>query len=201
MKKVIVARTGTANTASVLAGLTRAGAQPVLTHDPDAVRDADHVVLPGVGAFAAARTALDEAGLTESLTDRIEAGRPTLGICLGLQLLCASSDESPGVMGLAVVDGHIERFGDDVRVPQLGWNEVLPDDRCLWIEPGYAYFANSYRLRHPPAGWNVARTDHGGRFVSAIERGDVLACQFHPELSGPWGLALLKRWLEGSKLC
>jgi glutamine amidotransferase len=192
---VVVVRTGTANTASVLAALARAGARAEIAHDPDRVAGAAHVVLPGVGAFAAAREALDRDGLVEVLQARLQAGRPTLGICLGLQLLCEGSDESPGVAGLGVVPGRLRRFDGPVRVPQLGWNAVAPDPGCALLQPGHAYFANSYRLTEPPPGWSSALTDHGGRFVSAFERGAVLACQFHPELSGAWGHALLVRWL------
>jgi len=86
-------------------------------------------------------------------------------------------------------------------VPQLGWNRVEPDPGCRFLEPGWAYFANSYKLASAASGWTVARTRYGTEFVSAMERGDVLACQFHPELSGAWGAELLGRWLEntGSK--
>jgi len=82
-------------------------------------------------------------------------------------------------------------------IPQLGWNHVTPDPDCKLIQPGAAYFANSYRITDPPPGFAAARTDYGGPFISAIERGNLLACQFHPELSGLWGLALLKRWANG----
>ncbi|MCP4246745.1 MAG: imidazole glycerol phosphate synthase subunit HisH, partial [bacterium] len=92
--------------------------------------------------------------------------------------------------------GRVTRFGAGVRVPQLGWNRVEPTPGCVLSQPGYAYFANSYRLVECPTGWRAAYADHGGRFVAALERGPLLACQFHPELSGSWGIALLGRWLE-----
>jgi imidazole glycerol phosphate synthase glutamine amidotransferase subunit len=186
-----------ANTASVLAGLTRAGATPRLGADPEEVRRAERVVLPGVGAFAAAMQALGERGLVEPLRERLRQGRPTLGICLGLQILCEASEESPGVAGLGVAPGAVGRFPGGVRVPQLGWNRVVPDCPSRFLVPGFAYFANSYRLVEPPPGWIAAFTDHGGPFVAAMEKGDVLACQFHPELSGAWGLELLRSWLQG----
>ena len=195
MTAAFVIRTGTANTASVLAGLARAGAEPELTHDAATIRAAAYVVLPGVGAFAAGMTALQQAGLQEVIAERIRADRPTLGICLGLQLLAEGSEESPDVPGLGVLTGRASRFGDHVPVPQLGWNAVTPGDGCRLLTDGYAYFANSYRLLEVPDGWAAATTDHGGRFVAAVERGAVLACQFHPELSSAWGSALLKRWL------
>lgn len=194
--KVVVVRTGTANLASVLAGLHRAGATVEVTTDAAQVRDADRVVLPGVGAFGAAMARLREHDLVPTLRERIQAGRPTLGICLGMQVLAAESEESPGVPGLGVLDAVVRRFPAGPRVPQLGWNLVVPGDGARLLAPGHAYFANSYRLASIPPGWSGALAEHGGPFVAAIERGVVLACQFHPELSGPWGQALLARWLR-----
>jgi glutamine amidotransferase len=196
---VTVLRTGVANLASVLAGLRRAGAEPRITDAPNAVADAPRLVLPGVGSFGAAMTQLRRCGLEEPLCRRIRDGRPTLAICLGLQLLGAGSEESPDSPGLRVFDERATRFDSGVRVPQLGWNSVHPDAGCARLEPGYAYFANSYRLLQCPAGWQVAWADHGGRFVAAIQRGGVLACQFHPELSGAWGVRLMQRWLEATR--
>lgn len=194
---VSVIRTGTANTASVLAGLRRAGARPELDNDPDRLARAERVVLPGVGALASAMARLEADGLRDVLVDRIERSRPTLAICLGLQLLCAGSEESPDAAGLGVIDAVATRFSDDVIVPQMGWNHIDPDPDCRYLREGYAYFANSYRLETAPAGWRAATARHGAPFVAAVERGDVLACQFHPELSGDWGLDLLRRWLAG----
>lgn len=195
--EVLIARTGTANVASVLAGLRRAGANPVLCADPDALRHAERVVLPGVGALAPAMSSLRALGVDAALAERLEAGRPTLGICLGMQIWLDTSDESPGIAGLGAARGHAARFPDvdGLRVPHLGWNRVAPGPGSR-LRPGYAYFAHSFRLSEVPPGWTAAWTEHGGRFVSAIERGDALACQFHPELSGAWGVALLQRWLE-----
>lgn len=195
--KVHVVRTGTANLASVLAALKRAGADPELTHDASQLATASRVVLPGVGAFAAAIDTLRAHRLEDALRSRIEAGHPTLAICLGLQLFAEHSEESPGARGLGLIPGGATRFPSTVRVPQLGWNSVEPDPGSGFVTAGYAYFANSYRLLQAPSGWRAAWTDHGGRFVSAIERGAVLACQFHPELSGAWGAALIHRWLRG----
>jgi imidazole glycerol phosphate synthase glutamine amidotransferase subunit len=132
--------------------------------------------------------------MRDVLTDRIKGGRPTLAICLGMQLLCASSEENPDSKGLGIVPGTVTRFAPDLRVPQLGWNMVQPDG-VTSLEAGWAYFANSYKVPSLPEGWSGAITDYGGSFVSAMERGAVLACQFHPELSGAWGSSLLRRWL------
>lgn len=201
---VIVVSTGSANLASVFAGLERCGAVPRLCETPDDILSAAHVVLPGVGAFGAAMARLREAGFVEPLRERYAAGRPTLAVCLGLQLLGETSEESPGISGLGIIAGGVERFPDTVRVPQFGWNMVTAAAECRLLASGYAYFANSYRLAVPPEGWHAAIAVHGDPFVAAFERGGQLACQFHPELSGPWGQALLTRWLaapDGGAAC
>lgn len=192
-----IVQTGVANTASVEAALHRTGVEPTFIETADEVSELDRVIVPGVGAFGAGMEALRELGAVDALVERIEAGRPTFLVCLGMQLLCASSDESPGVDGLGVVDANIERFPDGVTSPQFGWNTVEPESELAYIDPGYAYFANSYRLVEPPDDWQVATTDHGGRFVAAMEREAVLACQFHPELSGSYGQGIIERWVAG----
>lgn len=192
---VVVVPTGTANIASVVAGLQRAGAAATVTEDRRAVEQAERVVLPGVGTFGAAMATLDTDMLRGPLYERVHAGRPTLAICVGLQLLCRRSEESPEAHGMGAVRGRVTRFQGVPRVPQLGWNRVTPSEGCRFVEAGYAYFAHSYRLESAPPDWEVATADYGGPFVAAMERGDVLACQFHPELSSDWGQALLKRWL------
>jgi glutamine amidotransferase len=193
--RVGIIDTGVANIASLLAAFERLGRPARLTDSAVEIRDAGHVVLPGVGAFAAGMEKLTRAGLDGPLTERIAAGAPTLAVCLGLQLLCEGSAESPGVEGLGVVPAAVTRFGDGVRVPQFGWNEVKPAEGAALLRPGFAYFANSFRVAALPPGWTGATADHGGPFVAALERGGLLACQFHPELSGRWGGELLERWL------
>lgn len=194
-RQVMIVPTGTANLASVIAGLVRVGAEPTLADDGADVERADRVVLPGVGSFGAAMSEVDRRGMRDALRDRIEDGRPTLAVCVGMQLLAAESEESERVEGLGVVADRVRRFPNTVLVPQLGWNQVVTDRGCRFITDGWAYFANSYRYTELPEGWSGARTDHGGEFVSAMERGDVLACQFHPELSGGWGRDILGSWL------
>ena len=193
--EVIVVPTGTANTASVLAAFRRLGARPRLCDDAGVVAKAPYAVLPGVGVFAAAAKQLDDLELRNVLRRRIEDGLPTLAICLGMQLFCAGSEESPGASGLGIVPTTARRFSGELRVPQLGWNRVEPMGSEL-MEEGDAYFANTYRIEDMPPGWAGAWTRYGKPFVSALEQGPVLACQFHPELSGAWGARLLARWLE-----
>jgi imidazole glycerol phosphate synthase glutamine amidotransferase subunit len=145
-----------------------------------------------VGSFAAGREGLDDRGFTGALLEWARAGRPLLAVCLGMQLLAEASEESPGTPGLGLVGGRATRLPRTVSVPQLGWNVVRGG---LLVEDGYAYYANSYRLTEEPAGWRASWTDHGGPMVAALEREAQLLCQFHPELSGAWGHALLARWL------
>ena len=192
---VFIIETGVANIASMIVAFERLGAQPRLTDDAAHVADGDFVVLPGVGAFGAGIERLEQLGMRDVLVERVEAGKPLLAVCLGLQLLCQTSEESPGVSGPGIIPAQVTRFAEDVRTPQFGWNEVAAQPGCRYLRSGYAYFANSYRLEDIPDGWHGATSDHGGPFVAAVERGRTLACQFHPELSGSWGAELLARWL------
>lgn len=213
MTTITIINTGIANTASVVAAFARLGAHPQLTDDPARAREATYLVLPGVGAFGPGIDAIRNKHLDSVIIDRINNDQPTLCVCLGLQLLCATSDETPGAQGLGIIDAHVAAFPDTVRTPQFGWNSVEFDDpdrsprtkepgasaTGRFLTPGHAYFANSFRLTGIPEGWSGALADHAGPFVAALERGNTLACQFHPELSGPWGLALLTRWMTGAR--
>lgn len=198
MSDVALVDTGSANLESMRAALRRLEARPVAAVDAEDVRRAGRLVLPGVGAFGAAAGALRERGIFEALRERLRAGRPTLAVCLGMQLLARASEESPGVEGLGVVDAEVVALRRGRPLPHMGWNDVRGDD----LSAGEAYFANSYgigesaieRLRRD--GWSVGLTEHGERFVSWLRRGAVLACQFHPEISGAWGEARLQEWLR-----
>ncbi|MEO1009430.1 MAG: imidazole glycerol phosphate synthase subunit HisH [Planctomycetota bacterium] len=196
--RIGIVPTGVANTASVAAALRRCGATPGFAEDASAVEAAACLVLPGVGSFAAGMDSLRDRGLVDAIAARVRDGRPTLAICLGMQMLCTASDESPGVRGLGVIDAAVERFTDGVCVPQFGWNRVAADPSGALLREGYAYFANSFRLADAPDGWRCATAEHGGSFVAAMERDGVLACQFHPELSSGYGLGILARWLAAA---
>lgn len=191
-----VVSTGGANLASVAAAFSRLGHEVTLASDAAQIEQSGRVLLPGVGAFGPAMQILKQSGWAEALRARIQLGRPTLAICLGLQLLFESSEEAPGVPGLGVLPGKVSAF-DGVQSPQLGWNRVQAPQGSL-VHSGYAAYANSYRASAAPTEWRPSWTTHGLPFVASVERGAVLACQFHPELSGPWGSALLRRWLEAT---
>lgn len=198
MNTLTVIPTGTANLASVIAAFRRLGTDPVIARDVSVVATSDRVVVPGVGSFGAAMAEIDRLGMRGALRRRLTEGRPTLAICVGMQLLAAASEESAGSEGLGHVSGPVARFPDSVRVPQLGWNRVSAGPGCRILRDGWAYFANSYRIEAVPEGWQAAVADHGGMFVAALERGNVLACQFHPELSGRWGRGILDAWLNAT---
>ena len=198
MSEVLIVPTGIANLASVRAGFDRLGARVRVAERAEQVASAERVVLPGVGAFGAAMRSLTAAGFAPALRDRFRAARPTLAVCVGLQLLLEGSEESPGVEGLGVVPGIARRLEGPKPVPQLGWNAVEPTRDGRFVDHGWAYFAHSYALSEAPPGWSAAFTDYGGQFVAAMERGGSVACQFHPELSGAYGGSVVERWLSGA---
>jgi imidazole glycerol phosphate synthase glutamine amidotransferase subunit len=195
MTGVTVVDTGVANLASLDAAFRRLGVPVRVSDDPATVRRADRLVLPGVGDFGAAATRLAAAGLDVAVRDAVGRGAPLLAVCLGFQLLCDASDEAPGVPGLGLIGGVCRRLPGTVRVPHLGWNRVEPDPGASRLLSGEAAFANSYALPAAPPGWVAAWTTHGARFVAGLEARNILACQFHPELSGAYGAGLLARWL------
>ncbi|MCY3699961.1 MAG: imidazole glycerol phosphate synthase subunit HisH [Gemmatimonadetes bacterium] len=190
--------TGVANLEAVAAAFRRLGRTPRLLDSAAGISSATYVVLPGVGSFAGGMAELRRRGWAEAVRGRVDEGRPTLAICLGLQLLCEESEEAPGTAGLGCVPGRVVRLAESCRVPQLGWNRVAAPGGTTFLRSSVVYFANSYGLEAGPAGWTAAMGRHGSRFVAGLERGGVLACQFHPELSGKVGAGLLKRWLEES---
>ncbi|MDH3663421.1 MAG: imidazole glycerol phosphate synthase subunit HisH [Alphaproteobacteria bacterium] len=196
MADVLILPTGTANLASVEAAFKKLGASTVRAEDPKTITEAARVVLPGVGAFGATMAGLRAKGFAKPIAERVQAGKPTLSMCVGLQVLFETSDESPEAQGLSVIEGKVGRFPDQVSVPQFGWNHIQAEAACRYLESGYAYFANGFRVQAAP-GCRTATSRHGEPFVAALERDDVVACQFHPELSGAFGHRLIRRWLEG----
>lgn len=192
---VWIVPTGIANLEAVAAAFRRLGRTVRLVDRADLIERATYLVLPGVGSFDGGIAALETRGWGPALAARVDRGAPTLAICLGFQLLCEASEEAPDRPGLARIPGRLERFGGGVRIPQLGWNRVHAPPGAAFLRTGVAYFANSYRLGTLPAGWLTATSRYGGAFAAAVERAGVLACQFHPELSGAFGQRVLTRWL------
>jgi imidazole glycerol-phosphate synthase subunit HisH len=194
--EVTIIPTGAANTASVMSALKRAGASPRLAQDTSDILQAERIILPGVGNFGTAMKRLEEEKIIDPLLKKFADGTPILAICLGMQLLFTSSDESPGVAGLSILQGNLVGFPSGVLKTHVGWNTVEPSEDARFLRSGDAYFTHSYRLLEHPSVPAVAMTNYQEPFVSAFESGNILACQFHPELSGAWGLDLLRRWLN-----
>ncbi|MCX7017121.1 MAG: imidazole glycerol phosphate synthase subunit HisH [Candidatus Sumerlaeota bacterium] len=191
---------GMGNLRSVEKALQRLGFDARISSDPRAIERAERVVLPGVGAFGDGIEGLRSRGLIDVVKEAARSGRPFLGICVGLQLLFDSSEESPGAPGLGVIAGEVRRFRVNLKVPHMGWNklEVRPGSRLLGALPPepYVYFVHSYAVYPDDAGVVAAEAEYGGRFTAAIERGNLFATQFHPEKSQSVGLGILKTFGE-----
>jgi glutamine amidotransferase len=188
---------GSGNLHSAERALTRAGADVTVTADLDAAREAEGLVVPGVGAYAACMAGLLAAGGDAPIADRLAAERPVLGICVGMQVLFADGDEH-GVHtpGLGVLPGAIRRISAPV-LPHMGWNTVQPADGSVLfdgLEAERFYFVHSYAAR-PSGGAGETVAEHGERFLAAVEQGPLSATQFHPEKSGDAGAQLLRNWL------
>lgn len=182
------------------------------TNDPGAMREAAALVMPGQGAFGDCATALHRHGgeIAQAVREHLAADRPYLGICLGLQVLFESSEEAGGARGLGIFPGAVQRFRDGMtdaagarlKVPHVGWNQVLPRDEAqgVWLgRTHWYYFVHSYYVlpEDSARGCIAGETEHGERFVSAVARGRLWAVQFHPEKSQAAGLGLLRAFVRG----
>lgn len=193
------------NVKSVEKALQYLGEDAVLTSDKDLILGADGVILPGVGAFGDAMERLHSRGLADVIYEVVKRKIPFLGICLGLQLLFESSEETPRVKGLGILKGKIVRFPDseELKVPQIGWNDLqFPHKGRLFqgiAEGEYVYFVHSYYLKADNPDIVVATTKYGVTVHASVESGNVFACQFHPEKSSKVGLAILKNFVDITK--
>ena len=194
------------NVKSVEKALQFLGQETVLTRDPGKILGADRVILPGVGAFGDAMKRLEDYGLVDVIRKVVQNGTPFLGICLGLQLLFESSEESPGVQGLGILKGRILRIpegeGPDkkpLKIPHIGWNSLeFPKAGRLFegiLPQSYVYFVHSYYLK-AEEDIVTARTRYGVSIDASVEKGNVFACQFHPEKSSETGLLILKNFVD-----
>ncbi len=187
---------GAGNLRSVENTLGALGVEYELVRDSDALRRATKIILPGVGHFGQMMRALDEMRVRDALVERIGAGVPFLGICLGLQALFESSEEAPEARGLGVFRGRVERFPGDARVPHMGWNslELARESRLLegTGDAPFVYFANSFYA--PAVEGTSAICTYGVPFSAVIEHGNISAVQFHPEKSGAVGLKIVSNF-------
>lgn len=173
-----------------------------ITNDIKTTESADGLVLPGVGAFADSMANLREAKLLEPLREWIAADRPFLGICLGLQLLFEDSDEGGPTEGLGIFPGRVTRLDVPLKVPHMGWNQIRPKAETPILtgvpDGSYVYFVHSYRVEPSDETMIATTTDYGVEFVSSVARGNLFACQFHPEKSQAVGLTMLRNF---GRLC
>jgi imidazole glycerol-phosphate synthase subunit HisH len=189
---------GMGNLRSVTKALEHVGAEPVLTHEHALVREADGIVLPGVGAMPRAMDRVRSLRLDRLLRERVEAAVPLLGLCMGMQLLFESTTELGGAEGIGLLEGGVERL-DAPKVPQIGWNEVSWRRESALTEglpqPCAFYHANSFAPRPAHDRDVLGTADYAGEFVSVVERPPVYGLQSHPEKSGPDGLRLLRNFV------
>lgn len=194
---------GMGNLRSVAKALERFGYPCCITSDPGVVDSASGVILPGVGAFGEAVHNLSRSGLTDQIKAAATDGRPFLGICLGYQMLFDASEEAPGVPGLGIFRGQVRRFGAGLKVPHMGWNSVefIRPDPVIegQSDPAWLYFVHSYYVEPEDSTLIIGRCEYGISFAAAIARGNLFACQFHPEKSQSAGLLIIQRF--GERAC
>jgi glutamine amidotransferase len=194
---IAIADYGMGNRRSVEKALEHVGARPRITRDPELLRSADGVILPGVGAFPEAMRQVTRLGLDEPLADRARTGAPLLGLCLGMQLVFERSTEHEGAAGLGLLPGEVTALRAP-KLPHIGWNLVTFERESALTEGlGEAaafYHVHSFACRPGDAGDVVGRAEYGERFVSIVERGALFGTQFHPEKSSVDGLALLRNF-------
>jgi glutamine amidotransferase len=188
------------NLKSVEKACIRLGFDTVVTRDRDKILSADKIILPGVGAFGDAMEKLKGYGLEKVIKEAVGLGKPFLGICLGLQLIFESSEETPGVSGLGLIKGKIVRIPDTpgLKIPHIGWNDIKikPESRLFKnvSDGAYVYFVHSYYLQAEDEADVAATTEYGAHIHAAVEKGNIFATQFHPEKSGDIGLQILKNF-------
>ena len=197
--RVAVLDYGAANMVSITKALAAVGADVVVAAEPSAMADVDAIVVPGVGAAGSAMDHLRERGLLEPIRDWIRNGLPCLGICLGFQILFASSDEGGGVETLGVLEGRTVALQDAPTLPHIGWNSVeAARPHPLFdgvVDGSYFYFVHSFAPEPADEGVVVARTTHGRTFASAVAKGSLFGLQFHPEKSSEAGLRVLSNFV------
>ncbi len=190
---------GAGNLRSVENALRAVGAEVVVTHDPEAVRRAERIVVPGQGSMRACADAMRASGCADALVEGVRRGARVLGICVGLQMLFEDGEEHGGARGLGLLPGTISRLPSTVKLPHIGWSRVRATPAChplfLPLDGQYVYFAHSFAAPADARGAALL-ADHGRSYCAALADGNVFAVQFHPEKSQRVGLALLERFLR-----
>lgn len=190
------------NIKSVEKALNKLGQKTIITRDAETILNADKVILPGVGAFGDAMANLKKYHLDQVIYQVVEKGIPFLGICLGLQLLFEKSDESKGVKGLGILEGEVCKIPEceGLKIPHMGWNSLSLQNKGRLFQGlqdnSYVYFVHSYYLKAKDENIVKATTEYSTRIHASVEKGNVFACQFHPEKSSDVGLQILKNFVE-----
>jgi len=191
---------GIGNLRSVANALRHVGADVLVTSEPEKLAESEKIVLPGVGAFGDGMAFLDQYGLVEPIKDLAAAGKPLLGICLGMQLLFEESEEHGSNNGLGLLPGRVRAFPrGSLKIPQIGWNKILPERTSSLLdslpEPAYAYFNHGYYCEALPQD-TAASCEYGVRFCAVVQRDNLMGVQFHPEKSQQVGLQLLRNFVR-----
>src|SRR4051812_2037019 len=185
------------NLYSLSQALLRLEHEYVITDDIETIRSADKIILPGVGAFGDAMVELNKRGLAKVIIEEAIAGKPLLGICLGMQLLFTSSDEHGYYSGLNLLAGHVEKLQVDLPIPHMGWNWLKfrhPHPLLGSLEEGHVYFVHSYYVKAKNNEDVIATTDYNDEITAIVARNNIIGMQFHPEKSGPLGIQLLHQF-------
>lgn len=188
---------GSGNLRSIYNGFLKIGQNPIVSDEVSKIKDADALVLPGVGAFG---SAMDNLKLYKSaILDHIDDDKPFLGICLGLQVLLSESEESPNANGLDIFSGNVIRFPQGRKIPHMGWNQLNIESDCPILEgvgEEYFYFVHSYYANPKDKNVIMATTDYGLDVPAVLNKNNIFACQFHPEKSGASGLKILNNFVD-----
>ncbi len=167
----------------------------IITDKKEDIKNAERLIFPGVGNFGQVMAALESKDLTESLISTVKSGVPFLGICLGLQVLFEESEEAPNVKGLGILKGNVIKFTQG-KVPQIGWNQLIPTENNSILTPEYVYFVNSFYANPQDKSVISAYSNYYIDYTAAVEHENITAFQFHPEKSGNVGYGYVKKWLK-----
>jgi glutamine amidotransferase len=200
MSKVAIIDYGVGNLRSVEKAFAANGHEAIVTSDEIELQNASKLVLPGVGAFAACMNAFRECGLVDVVLERVASGVPLLGVCVGMQMLFEESDEFGKSRGLGLLRGRVCRFGEELVVPQVGWNSIQQRTELALFEgiedESFFYFVHSYYCEPADSEVVAGETEYGVRYASVVARGNIFGVQFHPEKSQTVGLRLLSNFAQ-----